>query len=100
MPLIAVAMASWPKTTTSCNYIIPKRYLWLRQTAKVLQNIREFQTDLRLVESVMSEFLDGPFADTHAAASVYFLYKDLLDREPPNADVFAEAIAKYPRDLV
>jgi hypothetical protein len=62
--------------------------------------IKGFGTDPARVEKVMADFINGPFADAHAAASVYFLHQDLLDREPPNASDFADAVAKYPDDMV
>jgi beta-lactamase regulating signal transducer with metallopeptidase domain len=69
------------------------------QYGRVTWGITAFKTDPKRVEKVFQEFLDSPFADAHTAASVYFLYRDLLEHDPPNAAAFAEAIAQYPDDL-
>jgi len=69
------------------------------QYGRVTWGLKNHGTDLARVEKVVDAFLDGSFADVRDAACVYFLYRDLFDREPPNAEAFAEAIARYPDDL-
>jgi nitrous oxidase accessory protein NosD len=55
--------------------------------------------DRKLVERILAEQLDEVKSDLHKAASLYFLYKELFDTEPPSAWDLEDAAGYYPNEV-
>ncbi len=50
-------------------------------------------------ERVLAEHLEAAHANVHLAASVYLLYRDVLDKEPPSDWNLEQVTQRYPEDL-
>ena len=67
---------------------------------RIVWGLRGFSKDTsETVAKVLTEHLGRAKTDAHHAASIYLLYRDVLEKEPPEEWGLAQVRQQYPEDL-